>query len=56
MSLNSSPIVDRLRILPRPDEFLDRNVGSSGEVFYNRDTNSLRVFSGKDRGGFEIAR
>lgn len=54
--MSSSPIVDRIRIIPRPDDFLDRNVGSSGEVFFNRNTNSLRVYSGKDRGGFEIAK
>lgn len=53
---SSSPIVDRIRIIPRPDDFLDRNVGSSGEVFFNRATNSLRVYSGRDRGGFEIAK
>jgi plastocyanin len=52
----SSPIVDRIRIIPRPNDFLDRNVGSSGEVFFNKVTNSLRVYSGKDVAGFEIAR
>jgi plastocyanin len=56
MASNSAPIVDRLRIIPRPDDFLDRNVGSSGEVFFNKVTNSLRVYSGKDVAGFEIAR
>jgi hypothetical protein len=54
--MSSSPIVDRIRIIPRPDDFLDRNVGSSGEVFFNKVTNSLRVYSGKVAGGFEIAR
>jgi len=54
--MSSSPTVNRLRITPRPDEFLDRNVGASGEIFFNAATNSLRVYSGKDRGGFEIAR
>ena len=53
---NTAPIVDRIRIIPRPDDFLDRNVGSSGEVFFNKQSNSLRVYSGKDRSGFEIAR
>lgn len=51
-----APIVDRIRIIPRPNDFLDRNVGASGEVFFNTATNSLRVYSGKDRGGFEIAK
>ena len=54
--MSSAPIVDRIRIIPRPNDFLDRNVGASGEVFFNRATNSLRVYSGKDRSGFEIAR
>lgn len=54
--MSSAPIVDRIRIIPRPDEFLDRNVGSSGELFFSRDSNSLRVYSGRDRGGFEVAR
>ena len=54
--MSQLPIVDRIRIIPRPDDFLGRNVGSSGEVFFNRETNSLRVYSGRDRGGFEIAR
>jgi len=53
---NFAPVVDRIRIIPRPDDFLGRNVGASGEVFFNRATNSLRVYSGKDQGGFEIAR
>jgi hypothetical protein len=56
MAGNSSPVVDRIRIIPRPNDFLDRNVGSSGEVFYNRETNSLRVYSGRDAGGFELAK
>lgn len=56
MAANSSPVVDRIRIIPRPNDFLNRNVGSSGEVFYNRESNSLRVYSGKDPGGFEIAK
>ena len=54
--MSSAPIVDRIRIIPRPNDFLDRNVGSSGEVFFNRATSSLRVYNGKDAAGFEIAR
>ena len=54
--MSAAPIVDRIRIIPRSGDFLDRNIGSSGEVFFNRSTNSLRVYSGRDRAGFEIAR
>ena len=53
--MSSAPIVDRIRIIPRPQDFLNRNVGSSGEVFYNRDTNSLRLYNGDDAGGYEVA-
>ena len=51
MASNQAPVVDRIRIIPRPDDFLDRNVGSSGEVFFNKATNSLRVYSGALAGG-----
>ena len=54
--MSSAPIVDRIRIIPRQQGFLDRNVGSSGEVFFNKETSSLRVYNGKDVSGFEIAR
>jgi hypothetical protein len=54
MASNSAPVVDRIRIIPRPDDFLDRNVGSSGEVFYDKQANTLRVYSGKQPGGFTL--
>lgn len=56
MSSNQAPIVDRIRIIPRPTDFLDRNVGSSGEVFYSRESGSLRIYNGIARGGIEIAK
>lgn len=56
MSGSSAPVVNRLRIIPRTDDFLDRNVGASGEIFYNRNTSSLRVYNGNDRGGYELVK
>jgi len=56
MAATSAPIVDRIRIIPRPTDFLDRNVGSSGEVFFSKETNSLRVYSGAIAGGYELAK
>lgn len=56
MSSNQAPIVDRIRIIPRPTDFLDRNVGSSGEVFYSKESGSLRIYNGKVTGGIEIAK
>jgi len=56
MAGQNAPVVDRIRIIPRPADFLDRNVGSSGEVFFNKATNSLRVYSGAVAGGYELAK
>lgn len=56
MSSKSAPIVDRIRIIPRPEDFLDRNIGSSGEVFYDKANDTLRLYNGKIAGGIEIAK
>lgn len=50
----SNPIVDRIRIIPRANDFLNRNVGSSGEVFYSKESNTLRLYGGDAQGGYEI--
>jgi len=49
-----APVVDRIRIIPRPDDFLDRNVGNSGEVFFDQQSKTLRLYSGNDLGGFTV--
>ena len=49
-----APVVDRIRIIPRPNDFLDRQVGNSGEVFFDKQSKSLRVYSGDDQGGFKL--
>lgn len=56
MAGTNAPIVDRIRIIPRAKEFLDRSTGSSGEVFFSKETNTLRIYSGRtaNRGGFEV--
>ena len=54
MASNQAPIVDRIRIIPRTDDFLDRNVGNSGEVFFDKQSNTLRLYSGNDAGGFSV--
>jgi hypothetical protein len=53
---SQAPVVERIRIIPRPQDFLTRNVGSSGQIYFNKDTGSLRVYNGITTGGFEIAR
>jgi hypothetical protein len=54
MAIPVAPVFDRVRLIPRPNDFLNRNVGASGELFYEKETKTLRVYNGIDRGGFEI--
>ena len=52
--MSSSPIVNRIRIIPRDNDFLNINVGSSGELYYSMDTATIRAYDGKKKGGHEI--
>jgi hypothetical protein len=45
-----------LRITPRESEFLDRKTGISGEIFYDRDANTLRLYNGAGIGGIPLAK
>jgi len=44
-----------LRITPRESEFLDRKTGISGEIFYDRDVDTLRLYNGVI-GGVSLAK
>jgi hypothetical protein len=45
-----------IRITPLDQDYLDRWNGESGEIFYDKTSNSLRVFNGNETGGYELAR
>jgi hypothetical protein len=49
-------ISNNIRIIPRDSDFLDRKLGSKGEVFYDQTTNSLRLFDGVVSGGHKLAK
>ena len=51
-----SLILDFIRILPRETDFLERKVGSRGEIFYDRSNNTLRLYDGVAVGGFELVK
>jgi plastocyanin len=51
-----SLILDFIRILPRETDFLERKVGSRGEVFYDRTNNALRLYDGVAVGGYELVK
>jgi plastocyanin len=44
-----------LRITPRDSEFLNRKTGEFGEIFYDKDANTLRLYQGQV-GGTALAR
>jgi len=49
-------ISNNIRIIPRDSDFLDRKLGSKGEIFYDQTTNSLRLFDGVVSGGYKLAK
>ena len=49
--MSTIPVTTAIRIIPRESDFLNRNVGSRGEVFFDKDSNSLRVYNGDTKGG-----
>ena len=54
--MSKIPIFDAVRIIPRDDEFLNRTLGSRGEIFYDRESNSLRLYDGRTAGGISLAK
>jgi len=50
-------VFDFIRIIRREATFLDRKSGVRGEIFYDRDANTLRLFDGgNSQGGVALAR
>lgn len=54
--MSTTPIFNAVRIIPRDEEFLNRKLGSRGEIFYDRDSNSLRLYNGSTAGGISLAK
>ena len=54
--MSKIPITDAIRIIPKESEFLDRKVGSRGEIFYDKDSNTLRLYNGQSQGGISLAK
>jgi len=51
----SSIAQSNIRIIPRESDFLDRKSGIRGEIFYDRDNNTLRLYDGRETGGRLLA-
>ena len=50
------PALDAVRIIPRDTDFLDRRLGSRGEIFYDRTVNTLRLYDGATTSGVNLAK
>lgn len=51
-----NPILDSVRIIPRDPDFLDRKVGSKGEIYFDQTDKTLRVYDGLEPGGYPLLR
>jgi hypothetical protein len=47
---------DAIRIIPRETAFLDRRAGARGEIFYDREANTLRLYNGDILSGIPLAK
>jgi len=50
------PVLDAIRIIPRDADFLNRKSGSRGEIFFDRNSNTLRLYDGETSGGISLAK
>jgi hypothetical protein len=52
---NAMRPIRTIRLIPQDIDYLDRLVGEAGELFFDKDTQSLRLYDGNSN-GFELAR
>ena len=52
----TNSVIKNLRIIPRDAEYLDRKIGSRGEIYFDQDQNTLRLYSGTILGGIELSK
>jgi hypothetical protein len=50
------PVLDAVRIIPRDADFLNRKSGSRGEIFFDRTSNTIRIYDGLTAGGINLAK
>jgi hypothetical protein len=48
--------ITTLRLIPRDSEYLDRKLGSRGEIFFDQTSNTLRLYDGVNTGGIKLAK
>ena len=56
MSLEKKITVNLVRIIASDNDFLNRKLGSRGEIYYDKQANTLRLMDGTTTGGLALAR
>jgi hypothetical protein len=54
--MSKIPIFNAVRIIPRESAFLNRTAGFRGEIYFDRETDTLRLFNGQTQGGILLAK
>jgi len=54
--MSKSVLFNNVRIIPRETDFLNRNIGSKGDVFFEDKTNTLRLYDGVLKGGYTLVK
>jgi hypothetical protein len=54
--MSKIPIFNAIRIIPRESAFLNRTAGFRGEIYFDRETDTLRLFNGQTQGGILLAK
>lgn len=54
--MSKIPVLNAVRLIARETSYLDRRVGSRGEVYFDRDAQTLRIYDGDSFGGLSLAK
>ena len=52
--MSKIPVYTAIRLIPREQDYLNRKSGSRGEVFFDNETNTLRLYDGTVTGGTSL--
>lgn len=50
------PALNSIRVIPRENDFLERRIGSRGEIFFDQELKTLRLYDGINPGGITLLR
>jgi hypothetical protein len=52
--MSKIPVYTAVRLIPREQDYLDRKSGSRGEIFFDNETKTLRLYDGIAQGGTSL--